>query len=113
MATVTHRGTNESISSKLKQGFLKANYPRPNNAFTRWFDHPKSAVWVSEGQPTWWNRIWSGMIGKNGQASITFNVNKSLIKQPAGWGKRWFGKSQRVIEQDVPIPEDAIVRYKD
>ncbi|TYQ13252.1 UNVERIFIED_CONTAM: RHS repeat-associated protein [Acetivibrio alkalicellulosi] len=111
--TITHRGTNESIALKVEQGVLKANYPRPNNVITRQLEHSKPVVWVSQGKPTFWNRMWSGMAGKRGEASVTFKVNKSVIKKPDGWFKRWFGNPQRVIEQDVNIPKDAIVRYKE
>jgi|GEM_PF-2277725 len=112
MITVTHRGTNESILAKIKQGSLKANYPRPDLPITRLLEHSKPVVWVSEGRPTFWNRIWSGMVGKSGEASMSFKVPKSIVKKPDGWLKRWFGKSQRVIEQDITIPKDVIVRYK-
>lgn len=74
-------------------------------------EHSKKAVWVSEGKPTLFNRIFSGMVGKRGEASITFEVSSELVKRPDGFIKRWFGKSQRVIEEDVPIPQDAIVKF--
>jgi len=109
LVAITHRGTPQSIASKVSQGKLPANPPRPNNALTRLLDHPKPAVWVSEGQPTLWNRLWSGMVGRRGSASVTFKVSRSMVKRPGGWLKRWFGKSQRVIEHDVPIPPDATI----
>lgn len=108
---ITHRGTNESIIQKLDQGYLPANYPRPNNAFTRFTEHSEKAVWVSEGRPNIYNRIFSGMIGKRGEASITFEVPANIVKKPNGLLKRWFGKAQRVIESDVAIPNNAIVSY--
>ena len=49
------------------------------------------------------------MAGKQGEASITFEVPSELIKKPSGI-KNIFGKFQRVIEQDVEISEDVIVR---
>ena len=109
--TVTHRGTNENIAKKLQQGYLPANYPNPNNAVTRAIDHSKPAVWVSEGKPNLFNRIFSGMVGKRGEASITFEVDSSLLKKPNGLIKRFFGKAQRVIEADVPIPDDVIIKW--
>lgn len=108
---VTHRGTNESIAHKIRQGYIEAHYPTPDNNITRMLDHSKSAVWVSEGKPTLFNRIFSGMIGKRGEASITFEVDADLVKKPDGIIKRFFGSAQRVIEQDIPIPEDAVVRF--
>ena len=108
---ITHRGTNESIAQKLGKGYLEAHYPIPDNNVTRMLDHSKPAVWVSEGKPTLLNRIFSGMIGKRGEASISFEVDASLVKRPNGIIKRFFGKSQRVIEQDIPIPIDAVVRF--
>ncbi|MDE6252634.1 MAG: hypothetical protein K2M78_08350 [Lachnospiraceae bacterium] len=112
---VTHRGTNESIAKKIEQGYLEANYPNVKNdklrEIVKKLDHNKKAVWVSEGKPTWFNRIFSGMVGKRGEASITFEVESEIIKRPNGKLKRWFGKAQKVIEQDVPIPENAIVKY--
>jgi RHS repeat-associated protein len=107
LVTITHRGTPESIARKVAQGNLPSNLPRPNNALTRLLDHPRSAVWVSEGSPTWWNRLWSGMVGRRGSASISFEVPRNTVQSPSGWLKRWFGRSQRVIEQDVPIPPNA------
>ena len=59
---VTHRGTNEHIKEVLEQGYIKAYGPRKNA--DSWVDHNKKAVWVSEGKPTWFNRIFSGMTGK-------------------------------------------------
>ena len=70
-------------------------------------DHKNHAVWISEGKPTWFNRIFSGMVGKRGEASITFEVSSELIKKPSGI-KKIFGKVQRVIEQDVKIPENKL-----
>ena len=90
---------------------MPANYPRPNTIIVRLAEHSKKAVWVSEGKPTLFNRIFSGMVGKRGEASITFEVSSDLIKRPNGFIKRWFGKAQRVIEEDVPIPADAIVKF--
>lgn len=49
------------------------------------------------------------MVGKRGEASITFEVPSELIKKTSGI-KKIFGKVQRVIEQDVEIPENVIVR---
>ncbi|MDE7424688.1 MAG: hypothetical protein K2N51_13540, partial [Lachnospiraceae bacterium] len=104
---VTHRGTNEHIEKVLQQGYIRAYGPRtPIDAF---IDHKNPAVWISEGRPTWFNRIFSGMVGKRGEASITFEVPSELIKKPSGI-KKIFGKVQRVIEQDVEIPENVIVR---
>ncbi len=40
-----------SVIQKLDQGYLSANYPRPNNAFTRFTEHSEKAVWVSERRP--------------------------------------------------------------
>ena len=68
-------------------------------------------MWVTEGNPTQFNRIFSGMPRKKGEASVTFEVDSSLLKRPNGKVKRWFGKIQRVIEEDVPIPEDVIVKF--
>ena len=104
---VTHRGTNEHIEKVLQQGYIQAYGPRtPIDAF---IDHKNPAVWISEGNPTWYNRIFSGMVGKRGEASITFRVPSELIKKPSGI-KKIFGKIQRVIEQDVEIPDNVIVR---
>lgn len=108
---VTHRGTNENIAKKLQQGYLSANYPNPNNIITRTLDHNKPAVWVSEGKPNLFNRIFSGMIGKCGEASITFEVDTSQVKKPNGIIKRFFGKAQRVIEEDVPISDNVIIKW--
>lgn len=33
-----------SIIQKLGQGYLSANYPGPNNAFTRFTEHSEKAV---------------------------------------------------------------------
>ena len=108
---ITHRGTNESIAQKLQQGYLPANYPNPNNKVTRALDHSKPAVWVSEGKPTLFNRTFSGMLGKRGEASITFEIDSTLLKKPDGLIKRFFGKAQRVIEGDLPIPDDVIIKW--
>lgn len=51
------------------------------------------------------------MVGKRGEASITFEVSSELVKRPDVFIKRWFGKAQRIIEEDVPIPQDAIVKF--
>jgi len=107
LVTITHRGTPSSIANKLWQGRLPANLPRPNNALTRLLDHPNPAVWVSEGAPSAWNRLWSGMVGRRGSASLSFEVPRSIVQRPGGLLKRWFGKSQRVIEQDVVIPQNV------
>lgn len=108
---VTHRGTSENIAKKLQNGYLPTNYPNPNNAVTRALDHNKPAVWVSEGKPNLFNRIFSGMIGKRGEASITFELDSRLVKKPNGLIKRFFGKAQRVIEEDVPIQDNVIVKW--
>lgn len=50
------------------------------------------------------------MIGKRGETSITFEIDSSLLKKPDGLIKRFFGKSQRVIEGDVPIPDNVIIK---
>lgn len=78
---------------------------------TRALDHSKPAVWVSEGKPNWFNRIFSRMVGKRGEASITFEIDSSLLTKPDGLIKRFFGKAQRVIEGDVPIPDDVIIKW--
>ena len=106
---VTHRGTNEHIESVLQRGFIKAYAPRTR--IDKLVDHKNPAVWVSEGKPTWFNRIFSGMVGKRGEASVTFEISSDLIKKPNGILKHWFGKAQRVIEEDIPIPEDVIVKF--
>ncbi len=108
---ITHRGSNVAVARKLERGTLRAHLPTPNNVLTRAIDHPTPALWVSVGQPSAWNRLWSGMIGKRGEASITFEVPRALVQRPRGIGKFMFGNSQRVIEHDVPIPLDAIVRF--
>ncbi|MCB1227012.1 MAG: hypothetical protein KDK99_14440 [Verrucomicrobiales bacterium] len=110
LTTITHRGSVEGILAKIENGYLPANYPSPNNAVTRLLDHSNAAVWVSEGQPTLSNRIFSGMVGKRGAASITFDVQSSSVLRPDGLLKRWFGGAQRVIEHDIPIPPNATVR---
>ncbi len=38
---ITHRGTNESIARKLKQGYLEANYPKPNITIVKYAEHTK------------------------------------------------------------------------
>ena len=106
---VTHRGTNEHIKEVLEQGYIKAYGPR--TTADKLIDHNGLAVWVTEGKATWFNRIFSGMHGKKGEASITFEVDSSLLKRPNGAVKRWFGKIQRVIEEDVMLPEDVIIKY--
>lgn len=40
-----------SVIQKLDQGYLSANYPRPNNAFTRFTEYSEEAVWVLERRP--------------------------------------------------------------
>jgi hypothetical protein len=112
MVTITHRGTNEDIRAKLEKQELPAHYPVPNNLATRLLDHPRPAVWISVGKPTLWNRVWSGMVGKRGEASVTFQVPKSSIRRPRGMGKFFFGNSQRLIEGTVKIPKNATVRLR-
>lgn len=51
------------------------------------------------------------MIGKRGEASITFEVASNLLKKTDGLIKRFFGKAQRVIEIDVPIPDDVVIKW--
>ncbi len=85
-ALVAHGGPNENIAQKFQQGYLPANYPNPNNAVTRALAHSKPTVWVSEGKPNLFNRIFFCMVGKS-------------------------GKAQRVIEADVPIPDDVIIKW--
>ena len=110
LVTVTHRGTRASIAAKVANGVLPANLPIPNTALVRALEHPRAAVWVSEGPPTAWNRLWSGMAFGRGPASVTFQVPRSAVKAPRGILKRIFGRSQRVIETDVLIPSNAVVR---
>lgn len=107
---ITHRGTNASIEQKLREHCLAANYPIPDWKILRRLEHSKKAVWVCEGKPTLWNKLWSGMVGMRGEAYLYFEINKALIKTPDGLLKRWFGKSQRVIEQDVQIPDNVVCK---
>lgn len=52
------------------------------------------------------------MIGQYGKASITFELDSRLVKKPNGLIKRFFGKAQIVIEEDVPIPDNVIVKWE-
>ena len=98
---VTHRGTNEHIEEILNQGYIKAYEPRTKADEIK--DHSKKAVWF--------NIIFSGMVGKRGEASVTFEVDSSLLKRPNGILKRWYGRIQRVIEEDVSIPQNVVVKF--
>lgn len=66
----------------------------------RFLDHSNPAVWIPEGKPAIINRVFHHG-GKKVEASITFKVDSDLLKQPNGIVKRFFGKVQRVIEEDV------------
>lgn len=115
--TITHRGTNESIKEKQKSMILRANYPIPNNKFTRFLDDKNKVVWVSAGKPNFWNKLWSGMVGKKDEACIILKIDKSRIRKPKGilkriYGTWFFGKAQMVIDGDVIIPKDAEFIYK-
>lgn len=106
---VTHRGTLKSIKSKWISRSLQANYPIPNNKMTRFIDHSRMAVWVSLGRPTWINAIFSGMVFERNEACIIFKIPRSKIRRPnglKGWMFWWTG-AQRVVEEDITIPEDA------
>ncbi|MBY6846731.1 hypothetical protein HYI19_18225 [Clostridium botulinum] len=114
---VTHRGTKESISKKQKEMILRANYPIPNNQITRFCEDRNKVVWVSSGKPNFWNKLWSGMVGKKDEACIIFKIDKSRVRKPKGILKRmyatwFFGKAQMVIDGDVIIPKDATFIYK-
>lgn len=50
-------------------------------------------------------------VTEKAEASITFEVDSSLLKGSNGVFKRWFGKIQRVIEKEVMLPEDVIIKY--
>lgn len=109
---VTHRGTIESIMEKQRDMKLRANYPMPNCKIMRLLEDNKKVVWVSKGEPNWVNKILSGMVGKKGEAYITFEIEEARLRKPNGILKHMFGyklfrESQLVIEGDVDIPRDA------
>ncbi|WP_088293982.1 hypothetical protein [Bacillus mycoides] len=111
--TVTHRGTYESIKQKQKNMMLPANYSIQNNSFLRLCEDIEKVVWVSKGKPSWWNKVMSGMLGKKGKASVTFEIEENRLREPNGIIKKWFGGTQLVIEGDVKIPENAVFRFNE
>jgi hypothetical protein len=52
-------------------------------------DHSKPAMWVSEGRSNLFNRIFSGIIGKRGETSMTFEVQSNLLKKPDDVVIKW------------------------
>lgn len=115
--TVTHRGTLKSIKKKQDKMLLKANYPVSNNWVTRKLEDDKKVVWVSKGQPNWYNKMWSGMARKRGEASITFEIDETKVRKPSGLKRIFscacFGRAQLVIDGDVIIPDNAIFKFKE
>ncbi|WP_142413048.1 hypothetical protein [Hathewaya massiliensis] len=77
----------------------------------------EKVVWVTKGEPNFINRYFSGMSGKRGEASVTFEIEETRVRKANGLGKRIFGGklllcSQLVIEGDVQIPKDARFKFK-
>jgi len=109
---LTHRGTNENIKNKIQTKCIPANYPIINNWFIRnLLEHKNKAVWVSVGNPNWWNKIWSGMMGERGEAYIVFHYDKQKVISPSGL-KKIFGKSQKIIEEDIILNDEIVEFYK-
>lgn len=116
LITVTHRSTIENIKNLQKSMYLKANYPIPDNYLMRLLEDNKKVIWISLGQPNFWNRMWSGMIGKRGDAYIIFEVPRSKVRKPNGikriFSYKIFAQAQYVIEDDIFIPKNAEFIYK-
>lgn len=107
---VTHRSTNEKMLKIQQSRFLKSGYTSKNRWRSR-LEETNSVVWVSLGKPTLWNGVNSGMLFS--EASVTFEIDESLVRKPNGFIKRLFGKSQRVIDGDVAIPSNAKFIFKE
>jgi hypothetical protein len=106
---VTHRSSIENMRKIQSSMLLKANYTSKNK-FRQMLEDKNKVVWVSKGKSNWWNRINSGMY--TAEASVTFEIEKSLVRKPNGIIKRLFGKSQLVIDGDVVLPLDAKFFFK-
>ena len=107
---VTHRSTNEKMLMIQQSLLLKSGYTSKK----KWrlqLEETNSVVWVSLGKPTFWNGINSGMLFS--EASVTFEIDKSRVRKPNGFIKRFFGKSQCVIDGDVIIPSNAKFTFKE
>ncbi len=90
---------------------LKANYSSTNK-FRLKIEEKNKVVWISIGKPNLWNLINSGMIFSS-EASVTFEIEENRVRKPSGILKRFFGKSQYVIDGDVNLPLGAEFRFKD
>jgi hypothetical protein len=74
----------------------------------------RKVVWVSKGNPTILNKIFSGMVWKRDQARIVFCIDKERLQRPNGISKNLFSyifNAQYVIVGDVDLPPDAEFQY--
>ncbi|WP_342550945.1 hypothetical protein MKX57_09320 [Lysinibacillus sp. FSL M8-0216] len=104
---VSHKGTIESIKTKKKNMKLSANYPRPNNFFTRQLlEDSRKVVWLKRGKVSVIDPLITGMHGENAKAWVEFQIDKKLLRMPNRF--KFFMFFQRVVPHDIEIPEDAI-----
>lgn len=111
IVTVTHRGTNENIIKKVNAGKLIPHLTIVGNEKRRKLEDIRPVIWICEGKPSIWNKLNSGMVSKQGEAYISFKLEKNRIDKPTGI-KRIFGKSQRVITEEILLEEKSIVEIK-
>lgn len=73
---VTHRGIASKIKKYKSEMLIKAKKSSQHSYWDKLWEDKECVVWISLGCPNFWDRINSGMIGRNGEASVSFlNLN--------------------------------------